>query len=207
MRSTLQLALVVSTAIGLVLAPDRSATAQSSDYVCPLKGSPQIRPGDAVARSGGGFDASRDGGRRHGALDLNSTEGASVFAAHMGIAAVSADAWGPFGSTIILDHGDGTYTVYAHLSDRTVQENDSVSAGRQIGSVGYTGNAATLKAKGLPPHLHFAMIQATKSGLAGPGGPLRRMRDLDDSWESLGAEFTGPVNPEGYMPSNCWTGS
>jgi murein DD-endopeptidase MepM/ murein hydrolase activator NlpD len=97
--------------------------------------------------------------------------------------------------------------VYAHLSDRTVQESDSVSAGQQIGSVGYTGNAAALKAKGLPPHLHFAMIQATKSGLAGPGGPLRRMRNLDDSWESLGAEFTGPVNPEGYMPSDCWTGS
>jgi murein DD-endopeptidase MepM/ murein hydrolase activator NlpD len=207
MRSTLQLALVVSTAIGLVLAPERSATAQSSDYVCPLKGSPQIRPGDAVASSGGGFDASRAGGRKHGALDLNSTEGASVFAAHGGIAAVSADAWGPFGSTIILDHGDGTYTVYAHLSDRTVQESDSVSAGQQIGRVGYTGNAAALKAKGLPPHLHFAMIQATKSGLAGPGGPLRRMRNLDDSWESLGAEFTGPVNPEGYMPSDCWTGS
>jgi murein DD-endopeptidase MepM/ murein hydrolase activator NlpD len=205
MRSTLQLALVVSTAIGLVLAPELSA--QSSDYVCPLKGSPQIRPGDAVASSGGGFDATRNGGRQHGALDLNSTEGASVFAVYGGLAAVSADGWGPFGSTIILDHGDGTYSVYAHLSDRTVQEGDSVTAGKQIGSVGYTGNAAALKAKGLPPHLHFAMIQATKSGLAGPGGALRRMRNLDDSWESLGAEFTGPVNPEGYMPSSCWSGS
>jgi len=207
MRSTLQIALVASTAIVFVLAPERSATAQSSGYACPLKGSPQIRPGDAVARSGGGFDASRNGGRKHGALDLNSTEGASVFAAHDGIAAVSADAWGPFGSTIILDHGDGTYTMYAHLSDRTVRESDSVSAGQQIGRVGYTGNAAALKAKGLPPHLHFAMIQATKSGLAGPGGPLRHMRNLDDSWESLGAEFTGPVNPQGYMPSDCWTES
>lgn len=207
MRSALRLALVASTTIGLVLTPERCAIAQSSDYVCPLKGSPQIRPADAVAHSGGGFDASRGNGRRHAALDLNSTEGASVFAAHSGIAALSADAWGPYGSTIILDHGDGTYTMYAHLSDRTVRAGDSVSAGEQIGSVGYTGNAAALKAKGLPPHLHFALIQATKSGLAGPGGPLRRMRDLDDSWESLGAEFTGPVNPTSYMPSDCWTGS
>ena len=201
MRSTLQLALVVSTAIGLVLAPELSA--QSSDYVCPLKGSPQIRPGDAVAGSGGGFDATRGGGRQHGALDLNSTEGAPVYAAHGGIAALSADGWGPFGSTIILDHGDGTYSLYAHLSARTVHENDSVSAGEQIGSVGYSGNAAPLQAKGLPPHLHFAVIQATKSGLAGPAGPLRRMRTLDDSWESPGAEFTGPVNPAGYLPSGC----
>jgi len=200
MRPTLRLALVASTAIGLGLAPDRSAAAQ---YVCPLKGSPQIRPGDAVAGSGGGFDATRGGGRQHGALDLNSTEGAPVYAAHGGIAALSADGWGPFGSTIILDHGDGTYSLYAHLSARTVHENDSVSAGEPIGSVGYSGNAAPLQAKGLPPHLHFAVIQATKSGLAGPGGPLRRMRTLDDSWESPGAEFTGPVNPAGYLPSSC----
>ena len=196
-----------ATAIGLVMAPRQSTRAQAPDYACPLKGSPPIRPADAVASAGGGFDATRGGGRRHGALDLNSADGASVFAVHGGVAAVSADGWGPFGSTIILDHGDGTYSVYAHLSARSVQESDSVSAGQRIGSVGYTGNAAALKAKGLPPHLHFAMIQAAKSGLAGPGGPLRRMRELDDSWESLGAEFTGPVNPEGYLPSSCWSGS
>jgi murein DD-endopeptidase MepM/ murein hydrolase activator NlpD len=212
MPSTLELALTVaSVAIVFGATPARDAKprpiAQSPDYVCPLRGSPQIRPGDAVAHSGGRFDSSRDGGRKHGALDLNSTEGAPVMSARAGVVAVSADDWGPLGSTIILDHGDGVYTVYAHLSDRTVQENDSVSAGRQIGSVGYTGNAAELKAKGLPPHLHFAMIRATKSGLAGPGQPLRRMRDLDDSWEELGAEFTGPVNPGRYMPSSCWTGS
>ena len=207
MRSTRRLGLVAATAIGLGLTPTWSAAAQSSDYVCPLKGSPQIRPPDAVASSGGGFDASRSGGRRHAALDLNSTEGASVFAVHGGTVALSAGAWGPFGSTIILDHGDGTYSLYAHLSERSVHEGDSVAAGQPIGGVGYTGNAAALKAKGLPPHLHFALIQATKSGLAGAGGPLRRMRNLDDSWESLGAEFTGPVNPEGYLPSSCWTGS
>lgn len=204
MRTTRQLALVLSMAVGLVLTPERLADAQSSGYVCPLEGSSQIRPGDAVASSGGGFDATRSGGRQHGALDLNSTAGASVFAVHGGTAALSADGWGPFGSTIILDHGDGTYSVYAHLSRRAVHEGDAVSAGQQIGSVGYSGNAAALRTKGLPPHLHFAMIQATKSGLAGAGGPLRRMRDLDDSWESLGADFTGPVNPEGYLPSSCW---
>lgn len=200
-----------SAAIVFVATPARNANpipiTQPPRYVCPLRGSPQIRPGDVVARSGGRFDSSRDGGRKHGALDLNSTEGASVLSARAGIVAVSADDWGPLGTTIIIDHGDGTYTVYAHLSDRTAQEGDSVPAGRRIGSVGYTGNAAALKAKGLPPHLHFAMIRANSSGLAGSGQPLRRMRDLDDTWESLGAEFTGPVNPGLYMPSACWTGA
>jgi murein DD-endopeptidase MepM/ murein hydrolase activator NlpD len=212
MTPTLELALVVaSAAIVFVATPERDANprlaAPSPNYVCPLSGSPPIRSGDAVAHSGGRFDSSRDGGRQHGALDLNSTVGAPVRSARAGIVAVSADDWGPFGTTIILDHGDGMYTVYAHLNDRMVQEHDSVPAGRQIGSVGYTGNAAALKAKGLPPHLHFAMIRATRSGLAGPDQPLRRMRDLDDTWESLGAEFTGPVNPGLYMSSTCWTGS
>jgi len=211
MPSTIELALAVASATILVVAmPENhanpSSTTQGTDYVCPLRGTPQIRSSDAVAHSGGRFDSSRNGGRKHGALDLNSTEGASVMSARAGVVAVSADDWGPFGSTVILDHGDGMYTVYAHLSDRTVQEGDSVSSGRQIGSVGYTGNAAELKAKGLPPHLHFAMIRAAKSGLAGPAQPLRRMRNLDDSWEELGAD-TGPVNPGLYMPSSCWKGS
>ncbi len=210
MTSTLVLA-AGAAAIFVVAPAARDANAgrpaQSPSYVCPLRGSPEIRPGDAVAHSGGRFDSSRDGGRKHGALDLNSTEGAPVLSVRAGIVAVSADDWGPFGTTIILDHGDGMYTVYAHLSDRTVQENDSVPAGRRIGSVGYTGNAAELKAKGLPPHLHFAMIRATRSGLAGPDQPLRKMRELDDTWESLGADFTGPVNPGRFMPSTCWTGS
>ena len=200
-----------SAAIVFIATPAQNANpvppTQPPRYVCPLRGSPQIRPGDAVARSGGRFDSSRDGGRKHGALDLNSTEGAPVLSARAGIVAVSADEWGPLGTTIILDHGDGIYTVYAHLSERTVQENDSVPAGRRIGSVGYTGNAAALKIKGLSAHLHFAMIKASQSGLAGPDQPLRRMRDLDDTWESLGAEFTGPVNPGLYLPSTCWTGS
>lgn len=208
MPSTLSLAFA-SAAFFLVATPGRhtdpSSTAQA-EYVCPLRGSPQIRSSDAVAHSGGRFDSSRDGGRTHGALDLNSSEGATVVSARAGVVAVSADDWGPYGSTVIVDHGDGMYTVYAHLSERTVQENDSVPAGRQIGSVGYTGNAAELKAKGLPAHLHFAMIHASKSGLAGPGQPLRRMRNLDDSWEELG-ESTGPVNPGLYMPSSCWRGS
>jgi murein DD-endopeptidase MepM/ murein hydrolase activator NlpD len=211
MPSTLELALAVSSAAIVFVATlerDANPTAitQSPDYVCPLRGSPQIRPGDVVAHSGGRFDSPRDGGRKHGALDLNSTEGAPVLSVRAGIVAVSADDWGPFGTTIILDHGDGVYTVYAHLSERTVRENDSVAAGRRIGRVGYTGNAAELQAKKLPPHLHFAMIRATRSGLAGPGQPLRKLRNLDDSWEELGAEFTGPVNPGLYMPSTCWTG-
>jgi murein DD-endopeptidase MepM/ murein hydrolase activator NlpD len=212
MISTLELVLAAASVAILPVATGgghaaATPTAQAPDYVCPLRGRPQIRSGDAVAHSGGRFDSSRDGGRKHGALDLNSTEGAPVLSAHAGIVAVSADDWGPFGSTVILDHGDGVYTVYAHLSDRAVQENDSVPAGRQIGRVGYTGNAAELRVKGLPPHLHFAVIRASRAELAGPGQPLRRMRNLDDSWEELGGELTGPANPGLYLPSTCWTGS
>lgn len=176
-------------------------------YVCPVDGRPRIRQGDAVATSGGRFDSSRGVGRQHGALDLNSVVGAAARAVRSGQIAVSEDAWGAMGNTVIVDHGDGEYSVYGHLDARTVHEGDEVSGGTQIGSVGYTGNAAALKEVGLSPHLHFALIRAGRLGLAGAGQPLRRMRSWGDYWQALGAEFTGPVNPGLVMGSSCWEGS
>src|SRR6516225_5967441 len=111
----LQELVVAAASVSVMLAAtpnrhiDPSPAVQAPDYVCPLRGSPAIRSGDAVAHSGGHFDSSRDGGRQHGALDLNSTEGAPVRSAHAGVVAVSADDWGPYGSAIIIDHGDGMY--------------------------------------------------------------------------------------------------
>lgn len=55
-----------------------------------------------------------------------------------------------YGEYIIIDHGDGTMTLYAHMlaGSRTVSENQSVSQGQAIGQVGMTGNATG-------NHLHF----------------------------------------------------
>jgi len=61
-------------------APNGSLHApQDSEYACPLEGAPQIRQGDSVAATGGRFNSDRPGGK-HGALDLNSVVGKTVFA-------------------------------------------------------------------------------------------------------------------------------
>jgi murein DD-endopeptidase MepM/ murein hydrolase activator NlpD len=71
--------------------------------------------------------------------------------------------------------------------------------------VGYTGNAAELRAKGLSSHLHFALIRGGEAGLADDGKPLHELRNWADYWQAIGG--IGPVNPGLFLPSACWTGS
>ena len=55
-----------------------------------------------------------------------------------------------YGEYVIIDHHDGTMTLYAHMlsGSRTVVPRQNVSQGQQIGQVGSTGNSSG-------PHLHF----------------------------------------------------
>ena len=53
-----------------------------------------------------------------------------------------------YGRYIVIDHGGGWNTLYAHLSDVRVSQGQNVSMGQRIGSVGSTGNSSG-------PHLHY----------------------------------------------------
>lgn len=191
-----------------VLGSSFIAMAQLGGFQCPMKDKPQVRQGDTVAKSGGRFNSDRGQGKKHGALDLNGTVGQKVFTALDGRVAVAEKNWGEMGHTVIIDHEAGAYTVYGHLDEVSVTEGQKVKTGDQVGTVGYSGNAAALKAAGLPPHLHFALIQAGQTGLADKNKPLRQMRLWADLWQELGAALTGPVNPVLFMgAADCWTGS
>src|SRR5438270_5565923 len=87
------------------------ALAQLGGFQCPMNGSPQVRQPDAVAPSGGAFDSTRAGGKKHGALDLNGSVGDPVFASLDGKVAVAQKNWGAMGNTVIIDHAAGAYTV------------------------------------------------------------------------------------------------
>jgi murein hydrolase activator len=65
---------------------------------------------------------------------------------------VSVRQMGTYGLTIIIDHGGGDYSIYGSLSKADVREQQSVTKGQPIGSVGISDPE-------LPPHLHFEIRQ------------------------------------------------
>jgi murein DD-endopeptidase MepM/ murein hydrolase activator NlpD len=70
-----------------------------------------------------------------------------VLAAGAGRVALAGDLYWT-GGTVVLDHGDGLFTVYAHLSKMEVNEGAVIEAGSRIGRSGATGRVTG-------PHLHW----------------------------------------------------
>lgn len=84
----------------------------------------------------------------HLGIDIAAGEGAPVFAADAGVVVFAGWATGGYGNMVMIDHGNGYQTVYAHLSGVSTSCGRSVSAGTTIGTAGSTGNSTG-------PHLHF----------------------------------------------------
>ena len=83
----------------------------------------------------------------HTGLDIASPLGTDVRAAASGV--VSYSGWkGTYGYTVIIDHGNGVQTYYAHCNDLYVTAGEYVSQGEVISAVGSTGNSTG-------PHLHL----------------------------------------------------
>jgi hypothetical protein len=85
-------------------------------------------------------------GRMHQGIDISAPTGTAVKAAAGG-RIVSAGSTSGYGNMIVVDHGGGLTTAYAHLSSIWVPRG-SVSQGQPIGAVGCTGSCTG-------PHLHF----------------------------------------------------
>ena len=83
----------------------------------------------------------------HEGIDIGAPEGAPIYAASAGTVSF-AGVMGGYGNMMLVDHGGGVVTAYAHQSSFFVGVGQSVSAGQQIGSVGSTGASTG-------PHLHF----------------------------------------------------
>ncbi len=86
----------------------------------------------------------------HLGLDLASIRQAPVPAGNDGIV-VFADFLGIYGNVVIIDHGLGLQTLYAHLSSIAVARNDNVTRGQTIGHTGTTGLAGG-------DHLHYGVL-------------------------------------------------
>lgn len=89
-------------------------------------------------------------GRLHGAVDFSGSgiSGKPIMAAKSGTVIIVEHLKTSYGNYVMIDHNDGTYSLYAHMSSTAAREGQEVSQGQTIGYVGSTGNSSG-------PHLHF----------------------------------------------------
>ena len=87
--------------------------------------------------------------KAHNGTDFGAPSGTPIYAAEAGIVIVAKYTSG-YGNTVIIDHGNGLWTLYAHIKNNgiLVKEGEEVKRGDKIALVGSTGNSTG-------PHLHF----------------------------------------------------
>lgn len=150
-----------------------SVTPSSSGYIFPVQGLSKANIRNKTYPSYPG----------HTGVDINiNVTGKSVVAVKSGTVVTSAalknsnGAYRSYGEYIMISHGDGTITLYAHLlaGSRKVKEGDRVTQGQVIGTVGSTGNSTG-------NHLHFEVRVSTYNS-------------------SLGRYSYKAVNPLSYLP-------
>jgi len=91
-------------------------------------------------------------GRGHTGVDYMASVGTAVRAAAGGKVVIMSSGWsGGYGNQIVIDHGGGRATRYAHLSSFNVSSGEVVSKGQTIAYSGNTGRSTG-------PHLHFELI-------------------------------------------------
>ncbi|MGE5614675.1 MAG: M23 family metallopeptidase [Bacillota bacterium] len=104
---------------------------------------------------------------RHSGLDIAAPRGTPVYAANRG-RVVLAMFLTLTGNTVVIDHGQGLFSIYFHMHTLDVEQDSIVERGQQIGTVGSTGFSTG-------PHLHFTMSvfeQNIEPGYFIAGGPI-----------------------------------
>ncbi|MBO4446971.1 MAG: M23 family metallopeptidase [Bacteroidales bacterium] len=118
------------------------------------------------------------GGREgHTGVDLGTQRGTPVYATGDGVVVQAEYTMGGYGRMVVIDHGFGYKTRYAHLNSMNVHERQRVVRGEMIGTVGSTG-------KSTGPHLHYEVIYR--------GAPINPMSFMDMTMDV--AEYRELVN-------------
>lgn len=88
--------------------------------------------------------------RPHYGTDIAAPEGAPIFAPASGVVSLAREDMYFTGNTLMIDHGQGVSTIYAHLSKLMVKQGQQVEQGEPIGLIGSTGRVTG-------PHLHWGL--------------------------------------------------
>lgn len=118
--------------------------------------------------SGYGMRRSPHSGRSkmHYGIDIAATTGTPIYAPTAGVVLIAEQTRDGYGKKIVLDHGFGISTTYAHASKLHVEVGQQVKKGQKIGLVGSTGASTG-------PHLHYELHF---DGV--PIDPMRFMKDI-----------------------------
>jgi murein DD-endopeptidase MepM/ murein hydrolase activator NlpD len=109
-------------------------------------------------------------GTLHKGIDYAQPENTPINAASAGTVFGVGSLYAGYGISVVIDHGDGIFTHYAHLNNTTVTEGQTVNASQLIGHEGSTGDSTG-------PHLHFEVHQGLWNQL--DPGPWMRARGVD----------------------------
>lgn len=90
----------------------------------------------------------------HNGLDIIAPAGEPVYAAADGVVSQVTRSRKGLGNVVTVDHGNGYFTRYAHLSDMEAVKGRTVRRGTRLGYVGVSGNS-------FAPHLHFEVLRDT----------------------------------------------
>ena len=112
-------------------------TGLAADFLWPVAGGAALRPFGEPRRD-----------HTHAGVDIRGSHGQSILAARDGVVAFCGATRTGYGTMVVLDHGGGVQTLYAHARKTLVQQGDAVHQGQSIAEVGRTGNATT-------DHCHF----------------------------------------------------
>jgi len=92
------------------------------------------------------------GGRFHGGIDLSGERGTPIVAADGGVVLMSGRGPDGYGKAVMLDHGNGLMTLYAHNERNVVRQGERVRRGQVVAFMGDTGRASGT-------HVHFEVFQ------------------------------------------------
>lgn len=134
--------------LGLTLILQACASGKHSQQQVEVPSGWPVAPAKVVVTAE--FGAPR-GSSRHEGIDLAAPAGTPVWATADG-RVVSAGKDGRYGKTVVIDHGSGFRTRYAHLKKIETKRGKRVERGDTIGRVGKSGNASGA-------HLHYEVLR------------------------------------------------
>lgn len=139
-----------------IIIPDGESTPESSKSVGAKVGTnPSGAKSGYFIRPTTGRKSQGLHGRSRSAIDIANSPGTAIYAAASGkVIVAKGSGWnGGYGNYIVIQHANGTQSLYAHLSSLNVSRGQNVSQGELIGGMGSTGNSTG-------PHLHFEILGA-----------------------------------------------